>query len=338
MLHGRASSSLFDSVDVGVFVLGMHRSGTSAATRLINLLGLRSPRDEDLVPPSSKNPKGYWESMSLVAFNNRVLAAVGSEMGCPVAFEPGWEDDSRLDSLRHDARELFRQTFPTAPWVWKDPRNCLTFAFWRGALGVQPVVVLVDRNPLEIVASSLRSGRGEGRIYALALWERYLRHALDQVAGLPVLVTEYGELLSAPLAWCEQVRAFLTEAGVTAHDRRDNDVLSFVDSRMRHAEYTRAEFLDDRDVSGAQRALFLALEQKRGSHDDFSPPVLPAETPTTEVLLAERRRAVHLAQEPSRLREIERRSRRWSRVRNSRYIDPARRVYASLRRFGRHAV
>jgi hypothetical protein len=335
LLRGRALSSLFDSVEVGVFVLGMHRSGTSAATRLINLLGVRTPREDDLVPASDKNPKGYWESMSLVAFNTRVLAAVGSNMSCPVALEPGWEDDPRLDGLRREAPEAVHQVFPTAPWVWKDPRNCLAFDFWRGALAVQPVVVLVTRNPLEIVASARRARSDQGKIYALALWERYLRQALGQVVGLPVLVTGYEKLLAAPLAWCERAHEFLTGAGVTAHAHRDSEVLAFVDTGLRNAEFSRAEFLDDSDVSDAQRALFLALEQLEGRHDEFSPPALPAETPTTEALLAERRRALQIKDDLSRSLEIERRSRRWSRVRSSRYTAPARRVYASVRRFVR---
>jgi len=53
--------------------------------------------------------------------------------------------------------------------VWKDPRNCLTFALWVGVLEVDPVVLLVYRNPLEI-AASLRVRSGEAKVYALALW------------------------------------------------------------------------------------------------------------------------------------------------------------------------
>lgn len=325
-------------MEIGVFVLGFSRSGKSPATRLINLLGVRVPRDEDLVPPSAKNPTGYWESMSLVAFNTRVLAAVGSDMQSPVVFEPRWEDDWRLNGLRHEAREAVRQAFPTAPWVWKDPRNCLTLSFWRSVLDVRPVVVLVNRNPLEIAACSLRARGDNGKIYTLALWERYLRHALGQIRALPVLVTNYGQLLSAPLAWCEQTQAFLTRAGVKCDRHRDSDILASVDTRLRYAEFTRAQFLGDREVSDAQRALFLALERLQGSHDEFSPPVLPAETPTTEALLAERRRALQITRGVGRLIEIERLSRRWSRARDSRYVGPARHVYATVRRLRNGAV
>ncbi len=318
-------------MEAGVFVLGMHGSGTSAVTRLINLLGLRTPPEEDLVQSTDKNPKGYWESKSLVALNAGILFAVGCDMRCPVALEPGWENDARLDAFRQEAREIVRRVYPQAPWVWKDPRHCLAFAFWRSTLAVRPTVVLVNRNPLEIAASALR-GWHTGKIFGLALWERYLRQALGQITGLPVLVTNFGELLSAPLAWCERTHAFLTDAGVPAHASRESDVLAFVDARLRHSEFTRADVLGDRDVSDAQRALFLALEELEGGHDVFSAPILPRETPTTEALLAERRRALQIKHDLERLLEIERQSRGWSRLRNSRYVAPARPLYAGGRR------
>jgi hypothetical protein len=322
------TGSLPDSVGVGVFVLGMHRSGTSAVTRLISLLGLGTPPEEDLVQPTDKNPKGYWESEALVNFNERVLAAVGCHMSCPVALEPGWQNDSRLDSLREDAPRAVGEIFPVTPWVWKDPRHCLAFAFWQSVLAVKPVVVLVNRNPLEIAASAQRLRNDQGKIYGLALWERYLREALGQVAGLPVLVTNYSDLLSAPIDWCARTQAFLVGAGVPASPPAEDEVLAFVDKTLRHAAFDSGDLLRDPYVSEAQRALFSALTDMEGGHADFSPPSLPEETPTTEALLTERRRTLDI----KRQLELERRSSWRRRIRSSRYAAPARPIYARGRR------
>jgi len=316
-------------VAVGVFVLGMHRSGTSAVTRLISLLGLHTPPDEDLVQPSAKNPKGYWESESLVAFNERLLRAVDCDIGCPAILSPGWEEDPRLASLRKEAPAIVRAVFPTMPWVWKDPRHCLAFAFWRSALAIDPVVVLVNRNPLEITASALRVRNDQGEIYALALWERYLRQAITQIVGLPVLVTSYADVLSAPLAWSERAQAFLSDAGVVVRAPREPDVLAFVDTGLRHTEFSREDFLGHVDVSAGQRALFETLEQLEGRHDTFAVSALPDETPTTEALFTERRRAVELKREL----DEERRSRWGTRLRASRYTAPARPFYSRGRRW-----
>jgi hypothetical protein len=320
-------------MEVGVYVLGMHRSGTSAATRLISFLGLETPRGDDLVPPSHKNPKGYWESMSLVALNIRILEAIGSDFSCPAVLEPGWENDDRLLDLRREAPAVFREAYPRSPWVWKDPRMCLTFAFWRTLLEVQPLVVLVNRNPLEIVASSARTRGEEQRIYMIAMWERYLRQALVQVEGLPVLVVDYADVLGAPLDLCERAGRFLSRAGVTVQAPPEREVLEFVDSTLRHSEFGRDDFLEAPDVTEPQRRLFTTLERLNGEHASFVAPTLPAETPSTDALMAERRRARQRERELTRLLELER-SRR---LRNSRVAAPAARVYAGVRRrFGRN--
>ena len=57
---------------MGVLVLGMHRSGTSALTRVLNLLGLDAGRDV-LIGASASNPTGHWEVERLTSFNDRLL-------------------------------------------------------------------------------------------------------------------------------------------------------------------------------------------------------------------------------------------------------------------------
>lgn len=283
-------ATLARRVDPGIFVLGMHRSGTSAATRLISLLGPALPPAHDLVPPSAKNPTGYWESLSLVAVNSRILEAVGSDFRWPQALDPGWERDPRLAPLRGDALRAFREVYPHAPWVWKDPRTCLTFGFWRDALPEPPVVVVVTRNPLEIAASAQRTGAVHRRGETMALWERYLRQALQQIDGLPVLVTSYSALVSAPLAWCRRVQDFFTRHGVPVREPPRAEVLGFADADLRHTTFTARDLDTAEDVSDAQRRLSDALDGLEGEHASFVPPPLPPETTGNEELFGERRR------------------------------------------------
>ena len=320
-----------ESLETGVFVIGMDRSGTSAVTGMLRLLDLRTPPASDLVQAREANPTGVWESASLVAFNRRVLAAVDSDERFPLALEHGWEDDSRLAHLRPEARPALRQVFPASPWLWKDPLLCLTFAFWRSVGATKPVVVLVNRNPLEIAASALRAW-GRPKIYGLALWERYLRQALGQLSGLPVLVTNYAELLAAPHSWSERAHSFLTSAGVPTQLKPEGDVESHVNKELRHVSATRGDVLEDREVSEAQRELFVSLEALEGPHDAFVAPELSDETPTNEALFAERRQAFRIKDELERRLALERRSRWGWRVRNSSYLAPARRLYVSGRR------
>src|SRR5439155_16582104 len=61
-----------------VVVLGMHRSGTSAFSRVLNLCGAFLPTK--LKPAKlGVNSKGFWEPEELLEFNGRVLRQLGAE-------------------------------------------------------------------------------------------------------------------------------------------------------------------------------------------------------------------------------------------------------------------
>jgi len=291
----------------GVVVMGMDRSGTSATTRLISLFGLHPPIESDLIAARDTNPTGVWESRSLAALNVRILKTVGSDERFPVVLEPGWEADPRLDPLRAEGRVAFSRSFPAIPWVWKDPLHCLAFSFWRRLLGSPTVVVLVTRNPLEIAASALRAW-GREKIYGLALLERYLRQALAQIATLPVLVTNYADVVRDPPEWAQRTHADLAGAGVSVQPYGPEDVLASVDRGLRHSEFTRADVEADPEVSRAQCELFDALIQLEGMHESFAAPALTDETPTTDALLSERRRAFEIKDRLERELAKERRS------------------------------
>ena len=60
-------------VVTAIVVLGMHRSGTSALTRTLSLLGAALPGN--LLPSKPSNETGFWESTDILEFNDRVLTA-----------------------------------------------------------------------------------------------------------------------------------------------------------------------------------------------------------------------------------------------------------------------
>lgn len=164
-------------------VLGMHRSGTSSVAGTLALLGAAAPRT--LMRPAEDNPKGFWESEVVTAFNDRLLAACGSS----------WNDWRKLDASAlsdptwaEEAARVLQSEFGDADAiVLKDPRICRFFPFWRRVLegaGYAPLIVMPIRDPLE-VAGSLNARNGMDRTRAQRLW---LRHVLDAEAvsrGLP---------------------------------------------------------------------------------------------------------------------------------------------------------
>ena len=57
--------SVRSAAPVALLVLGMHRSGTSALTRVLNLLGVEL--GDRLMPAGDDNPLGFWEHADVVA-------------------------------------------------------------------------------------------------------------------------------------------------------------------------------------------------------------------------------------------------------------------------------
>ncbi len=259
----------------------MHRSGTSAAAGLLSKLGLSTCVATDLLDDTRGNAKGHFESISMVRLNDELLAQMGRCWWCPPRWGRGYvEDAARVRTDPQEARRAFELTHPDSPWVWKDPRTVLTLPFWREALGEVPAVAVV-RSALD-VAASLHT-RNKLRItHGVALWERYNRHLLSNLEGLPVILTRYDDLVDDPVAWSAQVGEFLASLGVACHEAPPGTVREFVDAGLRHKASPRSELLASFASCGAVDD---ALEASLGAWDCFEPPQLPDEAPWVEAEL-----------------------------------------------------
>ena len=93
-----------------VIVLGMHRSGTSALARVLNLCGAFLPAN--LRPPKQRNnPKGSWEPEEIVGLNERVLRHLGGTWN-HVDFE--LPEDAFIDEFALDVRALLAAEYGDA--------------------------------------------------------------------------------------------------------------------------------------------------------------------------------------------------------------------------------
>jgi hypothetical protein len=277
-----------------VLVLGMHRSGTSLTTRLVNLLGPNLCRPEDLARGRGGNERGHWESVPLVAENDRLLALVASRWWCPPT---GRAEVDRLigdADAREHAREAFERSHPTTPWVWKDPRTCLLLRFWVSALGTRPAAIIASRDPLDI-AASLRARDGLSVQLALALWERHMRCALEGADGLATRVTTFQQLAADPARWCAATADFLRSAGVQARAPVDlAGVRAFVSAALHH-DWSLGRERRRAALSAEQLALWEHVGQLADASGHLDGGVeLPPETPTTARLFEEARESFGL--------------------------------------------
>lgn len=176
-----------------VYVIGMHRSGTSAATRVLNILGLSAGPETSMLPPAPDNPTGFWESRNVAHVNSRLLSSLGGSWSQPPRMDPGWESHGKVEHFLADIGacvEAIRSDGAQAHVV-KDPRFALTLPLWQRVLAGRDIV-LPFRNPLHVSQSLAQRNQIDFDTSA-ALWLRYVRDAIRN-SEHPALL-DYAELM-----------------------------------------------------------------------------------------------------------------------------------------------
>ncbi len=183
---------------IAILVLGMHRSGTSALTRVINLLGADLP--SRLLPPMrGNNEAGFWESKEIYRLNDEILASAGSAWDDWWPLDPAWFHSEAAEAFKVRALNLLAEDFSQSRlFVLKDPRMCRLLPFWLAVLhdfATEPRCILTLRHP-SAVAASLEKRDGMDPRRAHLLWLRHSLEADQGSRGLRRACVAYDELLA----------------------------------------------------------------------------------------------------------------------------------------------
>ena len=235
---------------LGVLVLGMHRSGTSALARMFSMLGCDLPAN--LMAPDTGNDLGHWESNAVVTLNDQALSSAGSGWDDWLPLNPGWYASPVYADFVSQARAVLRADYGASRlFVMKDPRNCRLMRFWLEAFaaeGVTPVVALPLRNPLE-VAESLAARDGMDVEYGLLLWLRHVLEAERATRGLARAFCSYEQMLDD---W-PQVAAKMQQGLGLSWPRRslrvDREISAFLAGAHRHHHASAQAVLGNAAIS-----------------------------------------------------------------------------------------
>jgi hypothetical protein len=196
-----------------VVVIGMHRSGTSAITNAIRLLGCSIGDRGDFTSPKRWNPEGNWEHQRLIERNDLILELHGGTWFAPPRLPDGWASRGKARAMQPRLRAEFNEIYPDEGWVWKDPRACLTLPVWMQAWSSTPVAVMAFRDPMA-VAKSLAVRNAFSLQHGLALWEIYNSQALWNLRQVPTVVHNYDDALGDPPRFVSELREALERHGV----------------------------------------------------------------------------------------------------------------------------
>jgi hypothetical protein len=195
-----------------IVVLGMHRSGTSATTALINSLGAFVGPEGELTGSGPENPRGFFERRDLRKICDSFLHTMGADWWKVADLETANLSEDVLTEKSGEIIQIFGELDKHGTWVIKEPRLCFLLPLFRRFLR-DAVVVFVARNPLE-VAQSLRRRNGFPRVVGLALWEAYCIAALRHSSGMPRIIVNYDDLVKNPTKSTRTLYQRLKEMGV----------------------------------------------------------------------------------------------------------------------------
>jgi hypothetical protein len=212
---------------LALFVLGMHRSGSSLLTRVLSLCGGTLP--SGLIGADPGNPLGHWEPRAAMDLNDAILHRHGSGV-----YDPSLR---MLDEGAFDAEDAaacinkikaFLHTLPTAPLVIiKEPRITLFSSLWIEAArraGLEVAAVIAVRHPQEVIASLGVRDRVSPELGS-ALWLKYSLLAERQTRTLPRVFIDYANLLGD---WRGEINRISTSFAVDLNARDESAIEDFL--------------------------------------------------------------------------------------------------------------
>lgn len=178
-----------------IAILGMHRSGTSALTRALNLCGVILPGH--MMDNTEGNALGHWEPLEVVAIHDAMLAQ--HQLAWDDA-AVGFADVFGTSTVQTAQAHISAFLTPHAHYPFiavKDPRLCNTLPIWEAPLqqlGMHPVAIFATRHPLA-VAKSLQSRNQMPLAYGVLLWMQYTLAAELHSRNWRRMVVHYDRLI-----------------------------------------------------------------------------------------------------------------------------------------------
>lgn len=258
-----AAASVATCRSKALVILGMHRSGTSALTRVCNLLGARL--GGNLMPPTpGNNEAGFWEQQEIADLHDRLLAEFGSRWDDYRAMPEGWQATPKADPYKLELLTILRRDLSDAGvWALKDPRMCRLVPFWLSIvadMGGEPYFLLAIRNPLE-VAASLTKRDNLHPSKSVLLWLRHMLDAERGTRGYRRAFVNYDALVAD---WRQAMVAAFGALGLDCADQireRGAEIDEFLSVRYRHHAFSVEDLAVDPIVAGWAREAYLILQE-----------------------------------------------------------------------------
>ncbi len=218
-----------------IIVMGMHRSGTSATTRVLNLLGLQL--NNEITPAYKYNPTGYWEASQVTIINDEILKRLDSSWDDILPLPANWENSDKIKDLYVKAENvLINDVADSEYYLLKDPRLCKLMPFWQCVfvkLGFDISYVCITRHPLEVMTSHATRDQFS-HLKSSLLWLNHVVGSEIQTRNAKRVFITYEQLLSDWRQVANRISEQLTIQFPIDPENAKNDIIKFLQPDMRH--------------------------------------------------------------------------------------------------------
>ncbi|MCG2721290.1 MAG: glycosyltransferase, partial [Thermodesulfovibrionales bacterium] len=246
-----------------IIVLGMHRSGTSALARTLNLCGV--DLGSNLMPPGPEdNVKGFWEHLDIFQANEKLLRGLNSSWDDVRALPDRWWTSDFAGAYKLEIISILERDFSNSPlWGVKDPRICRFLPLWRPILEQtdnKPLFLIIVRNPLEVVASlAKRDGFSKGK--SCLLWLKHLIESEKGTRNASRVFVTYEELLSDWKGVLSYIKKTFNFKWPIAFKKAAPQIEAFLSSSLRHNEINDDILIEDQNLSKWISHAYLAAKK-----------------------------------------------------------------------------
>jgi len=221
-----------------IIVLGMHRSGTSAVARGLQVLGV--DLGAHLMPPMlENNEKGFFEDMDVYALDVEILNTLHRDWHSLSLLPASTFNQESMAAFKLNAINLISTKVGNQPFGLKDPRIARLLPFWQSVmahLNIELSYVIVVRNP-KSVTESLQKRDGINVEKGYYLWLEHALPSILETTNANRVVVDFDLLMANPKAQLERIaKAINLPFNPNAQDFEEY-TCSFLDKKLRHTQY-----------------------------------------------------------------------------------------------------
>ena len=231
-----------------IFILGMHRSGTSAIAGLLNF----------------------------VEIHDTLLESLGRSWDDVRPLPENWLESEAAKTAEKNLINVIHRDFAGSEqnlWGIKEPRACRLIPLWKRVfekIHVEPHFIIIYRSPLEVSMSlKERDGLVDGK--SIFLWIQHNLQAERETRGFKRCFISYNHLLDN---WREDLEQIKETLDVPIHVPKAQNVL---DKSLRSHNVPETILSQNPKLKNWGKELFGFLQEMRENNSDFSTKIIQDE-------------------------------------------------------------